>query len=281
MIKLFMTFCIVTVMMSAQVQAEEYTKSPAYERVMTSGTLRCGYINRPPAFQKDPVTGVISGIFKDYTESIATSLNLKVDWTEEVGWGEIVTALENGRIDAFCAGLWANSSRVSRMDFVQPIMYEPIYAYARADDTRFDKDSEAANKPEIKIAVTDGTTYAVIAGKDFPLAEQLSLPQLSPNSDLFMNLVTKKVDLTLCEPSSAEDFLKNSPDSIKQLQWKQPLRAFGVSIGVAGGEYRLKRMLDLATEEFLQTGEAEKTLGRYEKVKGGILRVEVPYKLPH
>lgn len=271
---------LLLLLMSFPAFAADTEKESAYDRVMSTGVLRCGYINRPPAFQKNLDDGQFSGIFKEYTESIAKALNLKVEWAEEIGWGEIVTALENGRIDAFCPGLWANASRVSRMDFVEPIMYEPIYAYVRSDDTRFDQSSDAINAPEVKIVVTEGTTYAVISTMDFPYAEQVTLPQLSSNSDLFMNLVTKKVDVMLCEPSSAEDFLRNNPGSIKQLKWDRPLRAFGVSIGVAGGEYRLKRMLDLATEEFLQTGEAEKILVRYEKIKGGILRVNAPYKLP-
>src|SRR5262249_13075574 len=74
----------------------------AFERVTASGTLRCAYIVIPPRFVKDPQTGGFSGIAYDIVEEMAKSLNLKVDWAEEVNFGTLAEGLKTGRYDAVC-----------------------------------------------------------------------------------------------------------------------------------------------------------------------------------
>ena len=79
-----------------------------YSRVVESGKIRCGYIPYEPGLIKDPNTGKFSGIMHDTIEEIAKSLNLKVEWTEEVGWGTMIEGLERDRYDAICSPVWAN-----------------------------------------------------------------------------------------------------------------------------------------------------------------------------
>ena len=70
-----------------------------YDRVMRTKTLRCGYHTWAPYLVKDANSGAMSGIYFDYVEKLAASLNLKVEWAEEVGYGDLITALNGGRID--------------------------------------------------------------------------------------------------------------------------------------------------------------------------------------
>ena len=46
-------------------------KESAYERVLRTGVLRCGYIAYPPHLIVDPATGTISGISHDIIEEAA------------------------------------------------------------------------------------------------------------------------------------------------------------------------------------------------------------------
>src|ERR1700729_3314324 len=60
----------------------------AFDRVMASHTLRCAYAADDPYL----IIGTdksITGIFHDVLEEAAKRLNLKVEWTEEVGYGNI------------------------------------------------------------------------------------------------------------------------------------------------------------------------------------------------
>lgn len=58
-----------------------------YERVIKSGTLKCGYIPYPPAMIVDPNTGEKSGIFYEFMNEVGKRLSLKVEWVQESGWG--------------------------------------------------------------------------------------------------------------------------------------------------------------------------------------------------
>jgi ABC-type amino acid transport substrate-binding protein len=79
--KLFL--CLIILMYSGISFAEE-GKESAFDRILRTQTIRCGYVVYPPSIIKDPNTGRLSGIFYDITEKMGERLNLKIEWTEEV-----------------------------------------------------------------------------------------------------------------------------------------------------------------------------------------------------
>ena len=78
-------------------------KESAYDRVIRTGTIRCGYFVWPPYFYKDPVTKKFSGGNYEIMEAIGKMLNLKIEWALEVGVGDVVTALNSDKFDVMCA----------------------------------------------------------------------------------------------------------------------------------------------------------------------------------
>ena len=56
----------------------------AFDRVMRTNTLRCGYWNWAPLFSVDTATEQQSGIFYDLMAYIGPAMGLKVEWTKEV-----------------------------------------------------------------------------------------------------------------------------------------------------------------------------------------------------
>ena len=48
---------------------------PIYERIMKTGTIRCGYINWWPAELRDPNTGQMKGYVVDYFNEMAKALD--------------------------------------------------------------------------------------------------------------------------------------------------------------------------------------------------------------
>ena len=147
-----------------------------YSRVIESGKIRCGYIPYEPGLIKDSNTGKFSGIMYETVEEIAKNFNLKVEWTEEVGWGTMIEGLERDRFDAICSPVWANSTRGKIADFSQPIFYSGIGAYIAQSNTKI-TDLNNLNSPSVKIATIDGEMSDIIASSQFPLAQKISLPQ--------------------------------------------------------------------------------------------------------
>jgi ABC-type amino acid transport substrate-binding protein len=227
---------------------------------------------------KDPNTGKLSGLFYDYTEALGQALHLKIEWTEEMNWGDFPAALNSGRIDAMCGGSWPNAARARVIDFVRPILYAPTYAWVRTDDKRFDNNIEAINDPGVSIVVIEGSTPAVIATQDFPKAKLIQLPAITSLAEGFVSLADGKADVTIQSASAEHQYDVNNPGKIRRIEAKMPLRLGAQCMAIAGGQDRLRRMLDLATDEMITSGQVEKIIAQYDDVPGAILRVAPSYK---
>lgn len=252
-------------------------RETAYERVLRTGEIRCGYGVFPPYLSKDAKTGAFGGIWYDLTEEVGKQLGLKIVWAEEVGTGDTGAALNYNRIDMYCAGLWPASSRVRAMNFLHPASFDPMLVYVRVDDHRFDNDLSRVNSPDVAISAMDGEGASLIAVEDFPKAKIVSVPQLSSYADMFNNVAMRKADIVVAAPPGAADYIKNNPGKLRPLSDK-PLRVFPVSLAVKYGENELRDMLNQAQDNVLYNGTMDKILARYEINKGDFWRVSKPYR---
>jgi ABC-type amino acid transport substrate-binding protein len=207
-------------------------KESVYGRVMRTGAIRCGYALWNPSLLKDPNTGRFSGIIYDYVEALGKALDLKIDWAEETSWGDFPAALENGRIDAMCAGVWPSSKRSRIIDYIRPIYYVPFMAYARAGDARFDNRLEILNSPAYTLTMTDGETSSIVAYADFPDSKKIELPKLTEISANFLNVADNKADVYLNDLVSFYEFDEHNPGKLKIIPSARPLRLFGVAIAI-------------------------------------------------
>jgi polar amino acid transport system substrate-binding protein len=254
-------------------------KSDIWKRVETSGRIRCAYVTYAPYFIKDPNTGALSGIFVEAMNAIATKLDLKLDWVEEVGYTTMFEGLDSDRYDALCSGLWQNATRGKRAYFTAPLFFNAIRVWVRADETRF-KTLADLNAANVRIAVQDGAIEEAIAQKEFPKAQRVAIPQMSPWPDTLLNITTKKADVTFAEIGVIIPFLDKNPGTLKELITPRPLRVFASNIPIKFGEGELRLVLDSAILEALNDGTIEGILSKYEKAPGEFLRAALPYQIP-
>lgn len=258
-------------------------KETAYERVMRTGTLRCGYLVFPPHVIKDPNTGKFSGIVYDIMEEAGKLLDLKIEWTEEVGLATMNEGLKNGRYDALCFGYWQNPAegKLGFIDFSTPLYYMPASVFVRADDDRFDDDIMAMNDPAVRISSSDGMIATAIAGQDFPKAQVISLPNMTEISQNLMEVATGKADVAIVAVRDGLRFMETNPGKLKNVTERQPVRVFGSTIAIPQeGDPRFRVMLDSAFFQMLQGGFVDRTLKTYEEYPGAVLPVAKPYALP-
>jgi len=91
--------------------------SSTYNRVLSTGNIRCDYLTYPPYCMKNANTKEMTGIFVDAIERIGKKLGLKITWAEEVGYESVFEGLRSNRFDIFAAGLWPNAERAKVGDF--------------------------------------------------------------------------------------------------------------------------------------------------------------------
>jgi polar amino acid transport system substrate-binding protein len=258
---------------------QQPAKESAYDRVMRTSELRCGYAVYAPYFTKDPTTGAIGGIFHDEAEAIGEHLGLKVVWAAEVGLGDVSAALNSEKIDAFCGALWTAGKRVRVINFLKPASFEPLLVYVRADDHRFDNDISLINDPNVKVSTIDGEGGGLTGAEDFPKAKMVSLPQLASYADMFEQVITHKADVLFSGPLGADEFMKTHPGVLRPLL-NHPLRIFPDDFAVKYGEDKLRDMLNQAQDDIIYSGKMEKILSHGEPSKGDFWRVAPAYVMP-
>ncbi|MDP9195772.1 MAG: ABC transporter substrate-binding protein [Pseudomonadota bacterium] len=246
-------------------------EQPVYDRIMKSGTIRCGYFTWPAFLEKDPNTGKFSGIFYDIMEELGQKLKLKIEWAEEISLATMFEGFKAGRYDAICGPVTPSPERVLFSDFTIPVGYMPFYLFSRADDARFDNNFSAINKKEIRFASIDGELGSTILGNEFPLATAVSLPQMSDGGQLVETVATGKADVTTTEAVVALTYMENNPDKLKIVPGG-PLRTMSFSLALPLGESRLKTVLNFTLQYMLDEGFVDRIYRKHSKFEGVILR---------
>lgn len=240
-------------------QAQE--TEPAYKRIMKTSTIRCGYGIAEPWLYIDPNSKKVMGLAADVINAIAKKLSLKVEWTQEIGWGMIGLALNENRIDVGCSSLWITGSRARSVLFTDAYVYNPLYVYVRQDDAHF-KALADINKPEARFTIIDGEISALLKSRYFPRATPVALVASATPSDAFIQVVTQKSDAVIADLSMVDAFHKNNDKKLRRIG-NEPLVAYGAGYPVAKGEYSLKHMMDAALNELLMTGELQAIIKKY------------------
>ncbi len=249
-----------------------------YDRILQTRTIRCGYFVGAPYIIKDPNTGALSGIWHDFTEAMGQALGFQIAWTAEVGLGDFGAALDSGKIDVMCFGLWVDPARAKAADFVTPISYNGVRAYVREDDTRFDFKYGAINDPSVTISFIDGDVASTIALRDFPRAKTLSLPQLSTVADAMDNVTQRKADVVFFTPAVVAVYNASHTKKLRQIPLKRMIRVYEESMALRRNEHELRRLLDNTTRFLINNGVADTIIRKYDPERTTFLPLAKPYE---
>jgi polar amino acid transport system substrate-binding protein len=242
---------------------EKQAHESAYERVMRTGILRCGYGISPPTLVRDVNSGEISGLDHDIWQVIGKELGIKIEWSEEAGWGNFIEGLRSHRYDAFCSQHWPDAARAKFMTVTDPFLYSFLYAYVRKGDARFDGNLNLANDPSIAIPAIDGDVGVSMAENFFPKAKILSLPQTSTLSDMILSVSTKKADIVFLAPAMMIDFEKTNPGVLERVKNAPPSHVFGSYYGFNQGEVALRDAVNIALRKMVDDGRLAEITARY------------------
>lgn len=241
----------------------EAKKESAYERVIRTGTLRCGYGISPPSMMKDVNTGKLTGVDHDIVEAVGQKLGLKIEWTEEAGWGNFIEGLRAGRYDAFCSEQWPDEARSRYQTLSMPVLYSFLYAYVRTDDHRLDGKLDLVNSPSFKIPAIDGDIGMTMAKTGFPKASILTLPQTATVADILLSVKTAKADVVFLEPGMLREFEKENKGVLRKIENVPPSFVFASYFGFNSGEVQLRDMVNVALRSLIDGGQIEKIAHSY------------------
>ena len=239
-------------------------RESSYERIMRTGTIRCGYFIWEPFMYKDAQTNQLMGINYEMMERIGDILGFKIEWTTQADIGTYSQDLASGKYDVVCASVWPNAARINNSLLTDAEVWSVAYAFVRTDDTRLDGDLRKANSPEITMAVFDGDYTQDIAKQTFPQAKTFSMAANASGGDMLVALANGKVDFVVADMGIYHQFNKSNPGKLRPVANVAPVRVFGEYLAVPLGEHQLKNMLDMAIQVLNGNRVFENILKKYE-----------------
>jgi ABC-type amino acid transport substrate-binding protein len=255
----------------------DHHQETAFERVLNSGTIRCGYYTWPGLIEKNVTTGKMEGIFTEIMPALTSTLGLKVEWTEEVSNDQMMDGLATGRYDAICAPIVELPNRAKSGLMTQPLFYWPTYAYARAGDKRFDNNYGRLNRPDVRFAALDGEFSELFARQAFPLAQIVSVPALSGISQAIMSMVSGRADVVLTEPFTGDGYMANNPGKIKQISGP-PVYVAPLVFAVGPNEWQLQQFINVGIRGLQDQGIITSLVNGSPAIKNYAILMNKPYR---
>ncbi len=275
------SFLLALTLVTLSFPAYAKEKESAFERIVRTGVIRCGYYVFPPITYRDPNGGALSGLTVDTMNYIAERASLKVEWTEEVTFGNWVPALQAGRVDVICTPMWPELPMAKAASFSEPMFFAGIYPVVRADDTRFGKDvkRERFNQPDVTFASQEGNITALLTKAVFPKAKHYVLPPDADTTMIVTSVVSKKADAQLADYNAINQWNDHNESKIKIIDSIDPIKVQQFPFSVARGETELLEFLNLAVREMNYSGEIDRILRKWEPEPGKTyLRAGKSYK---
>jgi ABC-type amino acid transport substrate-binding protein len=246
-----------------------------HEQVLQRGSIRCGYTPYSVGLQKDPNTGKLSGIYADVITSMAKQVQLKVEWVEEVGWGQQVEGLKLHRYDMICSPVSLTMTRVRAADFSIPLYYSPVHIWGQANKAKVDTEWKMhLNQSTVKIATLDGEQTQTLTNEFFPQAKQVALPQTASFAELLSQVTTGKADYVFSEPFAVYEYMETNPQSLIKVTADQPLAMVPNIFLLPADEYAFHQLIDNALRSMINTGELNQIIDKYETYPGSYVRVK-------
>ena len=248
----------------------------AFDRVMRTGTLRCGFFAWPPGFEIDPNTKEVKGTTKELFEALVKLAGWKPEFVE-VQFGSYIMDLNSGRVDAICGdGPWTISN-VRLIDYTTPVAYTPMVVYVRADETRFKKNADL-NTDKASFAGIDSDSSTELAQMRFPKANIHTLINITDPASMLMEVVDKKSDAAIVDPFTGGKFMEHNPGKLKQLG--PPLAVYPLSFSLKRGETLLEQTLSRTTEMALDIGLADSKLDMFDPARKTVYSPAKSYEAP-
>ncbi|HAX91287.1 MAG TPA: hypothetical protein DCY07_03640, partial [Rhodospirillaceae bacterium] len=246
-----------------------HAEDEAFNRVMKTNTLRCGYITWPPMSQKNPNTQKMEGLYIEMTEELARGLGWKVEWVEEVSMADFVAALNAGRIDMMCAPMAPALQRIKFAYFTTPQFYAPYRAYVRADEKRFDHKLTAINNPDVTIATMEGELTSVVARTQYPKAKVHEVSSQQGPAQLFQIVTSKKADVVFMDPFTFGTFDASNKGVMRGVVGED-VGFFSGGYAIKFGEDKFMWVINAATQELINRRYIEQLAKNYHLLEAGI-----------
>ncbi|MFC5353760.1 substrate-binding periplasmic protein [Azospirillum himalayense] len=233
------------------------------EKIVRQGELKIGYIPSPPGTAKDPKTGELTGFYVDAARAIAEQMGVRPVFIETT-WANFVAGLQAGQFDMSIGATFATVKRATVVDFTKPIFYLGSVAVVKNDEARFASLADM-NKPDVRIAVVQGTAAEDFVRRTIPNAKLTSLAGGNLTAG-FMEVAAGRADASFEDLFTATRFTEQQP-GVKMLFNDRPVNFLPIAWTVRKGNSELQSVLNVGLDNLLTSGQWDVIAAKY--ITGG------------
>lgn len=147
----------------------DLVKESTLEQVLQRGTLRVGFSTFVPWAMQDK-RGEFVGFEIDVARRLAQDMGVKIVF-EPTQWSGIIPALLTGKFDVIIGGMSIQPQRALKVNFTVPYEYSGMSLVAGKKFAGKMKTLADFNRPEVILAMRQGTTAVEAAKKHMPKAQ--------------------------------------------------------------------------------------------------------------
>jgi ABC-type amino acid transport substrate-binding protein len=253
-----------------------------FEKVIADGVIRAGFVNYPPGTIVSPSGEAgVSGIFPDLLRAIGQAAGLEVQFTEEVGYPDILQALSADRFD-IVGGVWANPNRAKGATISEAAYYSGLGVWVRTGENRISsaKRWDSINDPDVRIGAIDGSSPIGVISAQFPKATLATYPNLTTEPQLFLDLAQGRIDVVLAEPAQGLLYSRSNPGRVRNLAQNNPVRIFENVFLMPPNEQQFKTFVDTAIADQRSSGRLQQLINQYQPVEGAFYLAASPFEVP-
>lgn len=241
--------------------AVESKKETTWERVLRTNTIRCGYYVYPPVTYRDPNTNEMSGFSVDMMNLLAKRAGMKVEWVEEVSFGNWQLGLQGKRYDMACTPMWPNTAMGRVASFTKPLFYSAIYAIGRKGDDRFSGLNDL-NRKDVTVSVQEGNDMLFLAEDVFPNTTIKANPIGADGNASALDVMSKKADFLLSDKNLIKQINATNPETLAILV-QAPVKMMAFSLAVGSGQDELLQFINNAIDQMYVTGDIPRLLEKW------------------
>ncbi len=243
-------------------------QTPVLSRISDSGTLRVGMSAGQPPFNVTNRDGKIIGLDVDLAGLLARALGVELEIVA-MPFGDLLSALEDAKVDLVISGMTATLQRNMRVAFVGPYHISGKSILARSE-TIAALQSEGLNKESLKIAALKGSTSEDFVNRRAPDANLTATDTYDTAIDL---LLSNKVDLFVADASIV---------MLSQLRWpdaglvssNKPLTLEPIGVAVPAGDPLLLNLIENYLDALIASGALEQLEKKW--FKSGAWLMQLP-----
>lgn len=229
-----------------------------FDRILADKVIRVGAVEAFPSYRQDLATGKWEGIFPETVEALFSPIGVKVEYVP-TEWGTAAAGLQSGRFDII-GGYSATPERALAVAFTRPVARSEVgLAFLSADQDKNVENWSDLNKPEIKIAVTDGSASMRLIQRLLPDATFVGV---KTEDAAIMELESDRVDYFAAPDSSLKRYAMTRNDTV-DLVFPEPKIGQDVTFALRKGEKDLQEWMNVSIGALIADGQIPSIREKY------------------